>query len=146
MQEIFDGLVARTFCAPSDCGMSKLRQVWAVPNVIVASAAGLETAIALSKEYASVFGEVPKVAVFDFAVGTEAAVPEHDGSLGTQDMIHFFSYTSKGPKNIRTMGNHLSVAVPCQPDEIVNLNGNCMHIVLRALADFICFRSLRQPE
>merc|ERR1712224_234481 len=109
------------------------------PNVIVASAAGLETAIALSKEHG-------KVAVFDFAVGTEAAVPEHDGSLGTRDMIHFFSYTSKGPKNIRTMGNHLSVAVPCQPDEIVNLNGNCMHIVLRALADFICFRSLRQPE
>merc|ERR1712196_651161 len=103
-------------------------------------------AITLSKEYASVSGEVPKIAVFECEVETEATVPEPDARPGTQDMIHFVSYTSKGPKNIRTMGNHLSVAVPCQPDEIVNLNGNCMHIVLRALADFICFRSLRQPE
>ena len=146
MQEIFDGLVARTFCAPSDSGISKLRHLRAVPNVIVASAAGLEMAITLSKEYASVFGEVPKIAVFECEVVTEVTVPEPDTRPGTQDMIHFVSYTSKGPKNIRTMGNHLSVAIPCQPNEIIDFKGNCVRIVVRALAGFICSRSPRQPE
>merc|ERR1711927_81309 len=97
-------------------------------------------AITLSKEYASVFGEVPKIAVFECEVVTEDTGP------GTQDMIHFVSYTSKGPKNIRTMGNHLSVAIPCQPNEIIDFNGNCVRIVVRALAGFICSRSPRQPE
>lgn len=147
MQEILDGLVERTLCAPSDSGISKLRHLWAVPKVIVASAAGLEMAITLSKEYASVSGEVPKIAVFECEVETEATVPEPDARPGTQDMIHFVSYTSKGPKNIRTMGNHLSVAIPCQPNEIFDLKkGSCVRIIVRALADFICFRSLRQPK
>jgi surfactin synthase thioesterase subunit/acyl carrier protein len=146
MQEILNGFVERTFCAPSDSGISKLRHLRAVPNVIVASAAGLEMAITLSNEYASVFGEVPKIAVFECEVVTEVTVPEPDTRLGTQDMIHFVSYTSKGPKKIRTMGNHLSVAIPCQPNEIIDFKGNCVRIVVRALAGFICSRSPRQPE
>merc|ERR1712072_978823 len=139
-------LCGENICAPSDSGISKLRHLRAVPNVIVASAAGLEMAITLSKEYASVFGEVPKIAVFECEVVTEVTVPETDTRPGTQDMIHFVSYTSKGPKNIRTMGNHLSVAIPCQPNEIINFKGNCVRIVVRALAGFICSRSPRQPE